>query len=218
MIGIGLIGRKVGMTRIFTEDGTVLPVTVIDVNGNVVVQKRTRAADSYTAVQVGFDEKPERVTNRPDAGHFAKAGVSPKRILKEFRIAEDDLANYEVGQTIEASLFKAGDVVDIIGKTKGRGFAGVMKRYNFKGAKASHGVHEYFRHGGSLGQNLSPGRVFRGHKMPGHYGDHRITVQNVRIAQVREEDGAILIHGQVPGAKNSYIVINKAVKYHGAGE
>ncbi len=212
MKGMGLLGRKLGMTRIFTEDGTAIPVTVIDVGGNVVVQKKTENKDNYTALQIGFDDKPLRVSNKPSIGHFQKAGIEPKRILREFRISIEAAEKYEVGQPIDITMFKPGDKVDITGKNKGKGFAGVMKRYNFRGAKATHGVHEYFRHGGSLGQNMTPGRVFKGHKMPGHQGDKRVTTQNIKIVQIREDDNAILVQGSVPGSVNSYVVIRRAIK------
>jgi len=212
MKGIGLIGRKVGMTRIFDKDGLVIPVTVIDVSGNVVVQKKTEEKDKYTALQVGFGDRLERLTNRPTMGRMKKAGVHPKRHLKEFRVSMEEAEQYEVGKPVPLTLFKSGDMIDVTGQTKGRGFAGVMKRYNFHGADGGHGVHEYFRHGGSIGTNMTPGRTFKGKKMPGHYGDERVTIQSLKVIDVREEEQSILVYGAVPGHVNSIVFIRKAIK------
>lgn len=165
---LGLLGKKIGMTQVFNADGTRSGVTAIEVGPCFVVHKRTPEKDGYSALQIGFDELPERKARRPVAGHFAKAGVAPQRHLREFRVPAEKAAEYEVGQEIKlADLFGMGDKVDVIGTSKGKGFTGVMKKFDFAGAKATHGVHEAFRHGGSLGQCMTPGRVMKGKKMAG---------------------------------------------------
>ncbi len=219
----GLIGKKVGMTQIFGEDGNRTPVTVIEVGGNVVIQKKSETGkDGYAAVKLGYGdahkhekdgEEPRWRLSKPRVGVFAKAGIdTPKRHVREVRVTESELDGYEVGQTVGADIFKAGDWVDVVGTSKGRGYTGVMKRHNFAGGKASHGVHEYFRHGGSIGASAYPARVFPGKKMPGQYGNTRVTVQNLRVVAVRPEDGAILVKGAVPGPNGGIVMLKSAIK------
>ena len=212
-MGLGLIGKKLGMSQIFDEHGNVIPVTVIQAGPCTVVQKKTAIREGYNALQLGFDEivKVKRV-NKPLSGHFKKANTTPTKALKEFRVTEEDLEANEVGAVHSVEIFEIGDYVDVVGTSKGKGFAGVMKRHGFSGAPASHGAHEYFRHGGSIGQNMTPGRVMKGKKMPGHMGDCRVTVQNLKVIDVRGDTNVLLIEGAVPGPTKGYVVIKKAVK------
>jgi len=209
---IGLIGKKLTMTQVFEADGSLVGVTAIELGPCVVVQKKTVERDGYTALQIGFDDKPARKVKRAEAGHFAKANVTPKRKVLEFRVSGEVVAGTELGAVLKADSFQPGDVVDVVGVSVGRGFAGVMKRHGFRGAKATHGVHEYFRHGGSLGTNMTPGRVMKGRKMPGHMGDEIVTVQNVKVVRVFAEDNIIFVKGPVPGARNSYVTVRTASK------
>jgi large subunit ribosomal protein L3 len=211
-VATGLLGKKIGMTQVFNPNGALVGVTAVEVGPCIVVLKRTVEKDGYSALQIGFDEKPERKVNRPEMGHFNKAGVAPKRVLKEFRVAEEVAEQFEVGQTIGADVFNVGDIIDVSGLSKGKGFTGVMKRYGFHGAKSTHGVHEAFRHGGSLGQNMTPGRVMKGKKMAGHKGAKPVTVQNVEIVRVFPADNLIFVKGPVPGGRNSFLSIRAALK------
>jgi large subunit ribosomal protein L3 len=207
----GLIGKKLGMTQVFGADGTVVPVTVIQTGPCVVVQKKEAGKDGYNALQIGFGSRKSQRVNKPDQGHFAKAGKGAFEVLREFRT--DKVAEYELGQEIKAAdLFKSGDMVDVAGISKGRGFAGVIKRWSFAGFPGSHGTHEYFRHGGSIGNRSYPGRVFKGKRMAGHWGDERITVQNLEVVEVRAESNLLLIRGSVPGAQRGVVLIRQAVK------
>lgn len=207
---LGIIGRKLGMTQVFLEDGSVIPVTVVEAGPCSVVQKKTREKDGYNALQLGFMPKKVERVNRPIAGHFKKAGAAPCYHLMELRI--EDVGGYEVGQEVTLSLFKPGDVVDVTGVSKGRGFAGVVKRYGFHGSPGSHGTHEYFRHGGSIGQNSFPAHTFKGLRMPGQYGNRKVTIQNIRVVDVKEDQNLILLQGGVPGSRNGLILIRSAVK------
>ncbi len=211
---IGLLGRKIGMTQMFGEGDVIIPVTVVDVTGNAVIAtKSADGADGYTAVQLGIGTRKASRTTKAQAGHFAKADVSPKQHVREIRVTADDLAKYPVGQDISAdSIFAAGDKVDVIGTSKGGGFTGVMKRYNFKGFIRSHGTHEYFRHGGSIGTRLTPGHVLKGKKMPGQDGNKRVTVQNLTVARVDTERGLVFIKGGIPGHNGATVTVRKAVK------
>lgn len=200
------------MTQVFNPNGQLIGVTAIEVGPCVVVQKKTNETDGYTAVQLGFDDKKESRTVRPEVGHFNKAGVTPKKILKEFRVTEEELSQFEIGKSIDLSSISVGEIIDISGISIGKGFAGVMKRHNFHGAKDTHGVHECFRHGGSLGQNMTPGHVMKGKKMPGHMGDRNVTVQNLEIVRVFAQDNLIFVKGPIPGSKNSYVTIRSAIK------
>jgi large subunit ribosomal protein L3 len=208
----GLLGKKIGMTQVFNPDGTRVGATAIEVGPCVVVQKRTADKEGYTAVQLGFADKPERKANRAETGHFAKAGTKPKRVLREFRISEETAAGLEVGQELKADVFQVGDKVDIIGTSIGKGFAGVFKTYHFHGANDTHGAHEVFRHPGSLGTNMTPGRVFKGRKMPGHHSACRVTAQSVEILRVFAEDNLIFVRGPVPGSRNGFVQLKPAVK------
>lgn len=205
---IGLIGKKLGMTRIYKEDGTAVPVTVIQVAGNQVVQVKTKETDDYSSIQLGFNDKKESRVTRSLLGHFKKAGVSPKYRLREFRM-EGDLP--AAGTTFGAEVFAAGEFVDVIGTSIGKSFSGVMKRYNFKGQPASHGSMMH-RRTGSIGCRLTPGRVWKNQKMPGVHGGDRRTVQNLEVVQSRPEDGVLLVKGGIPGHKNAYVFVRPAIK------
>ena len=209
---IGLIGKKIGMTQIMKENGEVVPVTVIQAGPCVVVQKKTTESDHYNALQLGFADRKEKKTNKPLLGHFKKGGVSPKKILKEIRLDASEVGQYEIGQEIKADIFKVGEYVDVVGTTKGRGFAGVIKRHGFRGAPASHGTHDYKRHGGSIGSASYPSKVYKGIKMPGRMGGSRVTIQNLKIENIRSEQNLLLIKGAIPGADNGTVLIKKAVK------
>ncbi len=205
-----LIGKKIGMTQIFDEKGKVVPVTVVEAGPCVVSQLKTVESDGYNAVQMGFgDIKPKHVT-KPLQGHFKKADVAPKRILKEFRF--DDCSAFELGQIIKADVFETGDKVDVTGKSKGKGYAGVIKRWNFSRLKESHGTGPNARHGGSMGACSSPSRVWKGKKMAGHLGAEKVTVQNLAVVKIDAEDNLIAIKGAIPGANGGYVVIKDSVK------
>ena len=220
----GLIGRKVGMTQIFLEGGARVPVTVVDVSDNIVLQKKAaESKDGYNAVKLGFEkavrqEKAGMVRHRgitkPNVGTFEKAGIeTPYRHVREFRCTAEDLDHYTVGQEIAASdTFRAEEFVDVTGITKGRGFTGVIKRHGFSMARATHGTHEFFRHGGAIGQSAWPGKVQKGKKMPGQHGNCRVTTQNLKVVEVVAEDNLLLIQGGVPGANGSLVTIKHAVK------
>jgi large subunit ribosomal protein L3 len=214
----GVIGRKVGMTQILEEDGTVVPVTVVRAD-SVVVGKRTQEKDGYDAIIVGLDPRKEKHTNKPLAGFYKKAGIEAKREVKELRCSAEYAAALEVGSQLDLStLFEAGQFVDVQATSRGKGFAGVMKRYNFAGAPGSHGTHEYRRHGGSIGTNMTPGRVFKGKKMPGQMGNKTVSVLNQKVAKVIAEDNLVLIKGGIPGGKNAVVVLRGAVKKKNGGK
>ena len=205
-----LIGKKIGMTQIFDEKGKGVPVTVVEAGPCVVSQVKTVETDGYTAIQMGYgDVKPKHVT-KPLQGHFKKADVAPKRVLKEFRF--DDCSAYELGQVIKADVFETGDKVDVTGKSKGKGYAGVIKRWNFARLKESHGTGPNARHGGSMGACSSPSRVWKGKKMAGHLGAEKVTVQNLAVVKIDAEDNLIAIKGAIPGANGGYVVIKDSVK------
>ncbi|EEH64662.1 50S ribosomal protein L3 [Gleimia coleocanis DSM 15436] len=205
-----LLGRKLGMTQVWDNDGRVVPVTVVQVGTNVVTQVRTEEVDGYTAAQIGFGEVDARRITKPLAGHFEKAGVAPRRHLVEVRTSDVDA--FELGQELLASVFEAGDKVDVSGKSKGKGFAGAMKRHGFRGAPASHGAHRNHRKPGSIGACATPGRVFKGVRMAGRMGNVRRTVQNLDIHAVDVEKGLLLIHGAIPGPKNAVVLVRNSVK------
>lgn len=210
---LGIIGKKLGMTQIFLEDGRAIPVTAVLAGPCAIVQKKTEDNDGYTALQLGFDEKRPKRTTKPLQGHFKKANINPKRVLHEFRVNKEELDTYKPGQEITVdSILKADDYVDVTGTSKGRGFTGVMKRHKFKGGKASHGVHEYHRHAGSIGMSSNPARVLPGTKMAGQHGNQKVTVQNLKVAQVNKEKNLVFIKGAVPGATGGHLIIKKAVK------
>ncbi len=209
---IGVIGRKAGMTRIFTEEGVSVPVTVIQVDNNRVTQVKTEESDGYRALQVAWGERrPARVT-KPAAGHYAKAGVAPGRGMMEFRLEGDEGADLAVGQSLAAGLFAAGQKVDVTGTSKGKGYAGVVKRHNFRTQDNTHGNSLAHRAPGSIGQNQSPGRVFKGKKMAGQLGNVRTTVQTLEVVRVDEERNLVLIKGAVPGPAGADVVVRPAVK------
>ena len=206
----GLIGKKIGMTQIFDENGKVIPVTVVEAGPCVVTQKKTIENDGYEAVQVGFGDVKVSKLNKPMKGHFAKNDVAPKKTLKEFRLS--DCASLNVGDVIKADIFAEGEIVDVKGTSKGHGTAGAIKRWNFSRLRESHGTGPNARHQGSLGACSSPSRVFKGRKMAGHYGHETVTIQNLTIAKVDAENNLIAIKGAIPGPKGGIVVIADAVK------
>jgi large subunit ribosomal protein L3 len=221
----GLIGKKVGMTQVFDQESKQIPVTVVDVGSNVVVQKKSQdGPDGYSAVKLGYGdvkklekdgEEPEWRLANPEVGVFESAGIDrPRKHMKEIRVEESHLGDYEVGQQLSADFFEPGEWVDVTGKSKGRGFSGVMRRHNFSGAPAGHGTKNYFRHGGSIGQAAAPARVFPGRKMPGQQGDAQTTIQNLRVVQVVPDEDALLIKGGLPGPKGGLLIVKTAVKKH----
>jgi len=207
----GLLGTKLGMTQVWDENGKVVPVTVIEVAPNVVTQIRTAEVDGYSAVQIAAGQIDPRKVNQPSAGHFAKAGVTPRRHLTEVRTA--DAAEYALGQelTVDAT-FEAGQKIDVVGTSKGKGFAGTMKRHNFSGVSASHGAHRNHRKPGSVGGAATPGRVFKGQKMAGRMGNDRVTVQNLVVQAVDAEKGLLLVKGAVPGGRGRLVFVRNAAK------
>lgn len=206
----GLIGKKIGMTHIFDENGKVIPVTVVEAGPCVITQKKTIENDGYEAVQVGFGDVKVNKLNKPMKGHFAKNDVAPKKTLKEFRL--EDCSALNVGDIIKADAFEVGEIVDVKGTSKGHGTAGAIKRWNFSRLRESHGTGPNARHQGSLGACSSPSRVFKGRKMAGHYGHETVTVQNLTVAKVDAENNLIAIKGAVPGPKGGIVVIADAVK------
>jgi len=220
----GLLGKKAGMTQVFDEStDDRIPVTVVDVDSNVVVQvKSEEGPDGYAAVKLGFErahklekegEEPEWRLPEPEVGVFESAGIEvPRRHVRELRVTEDDLEEYEVGQELGADHFRKGEWVDVSGTSKGRGFTGVMKRHNFSGSPESHGTHEYYRHGGAIGQSADPGRVFPGLDMPGQSGNERVTIQNLRVVRVLPDEGALAIKGGIPGPKGGLVMVRTAAK------
>ena len=210
MMQKALIGKKIGMTQIFDEKGKVVPVTVVEAGPCVVSMKKTVENDGYEAVQIGFgDIKPKHVT-KPLQGHFKKADVAPKRTLKEFRF--DDCSAYELGQIIKADIFETGNKVDVTGTSKGKGYAGVIKRWNFSRLKESHGSGPVARHGGSMGACSSPSRVWKGKKMAGHLGAEKVTVQNLAVVKIDAENNLIAIKGAIPGPNGGIVVVKDSVK------
>ena len=206
----GLIGKKIGMTQLFDESGKVIPVTVVEAGPCTVVQKKTVENDGYAAVQVGFgDVKVQRV-NKPMAGHFKKADVAPKKVLKEFRLEDTESVN--VGDVLKADVFAAGDRVDVVGTSKGKGTAGAIKRWNFSRLKESHGTGPVARHAGSLGACSDPSRVYKGKKLAGHLGSERVTIHNLDIVKVDAENNLIAIKGAIPGPRGGIVVIADIVK------
>jgi large subunit ribosomal protein L3 len=209
---IGLVGRKVGMTRIFTEDGSTLPVTVLDVSDNRVTQIKTPDKDGYAAVQVAFGKRRASRVRKPLAGHLAKAAVEAGHVLKEFRARAEDLANFKVGAKVGVDLFKVGQKVDVQGVTIGKGFAGVIKRHHFSSNRASHGNSISHNKPGSTGQNQDPGRVFPGKRMAGHLGNVKRTVPNLVVVRVDTDRQLLLVRGSVPGSKGRDVVVRPAAK------
>lgn len=205
----GILGKKVGMTQYFTENGELIPVTVIEAQPNVVLQVKTSETDGYEAVQLGYDDKREVLANKPHKGHVAKANATPKRFIREFRDVE--LGEYEVGQEITVETFAVGDIVDVTGTSKGKGFQGAIKRHGQSRGPMAHGS-RYHRRPGSMGAASTPSRVMKGKKLPGQMGGERVTIQNLEIVAVNAEDNVILIKGNVPGPKKSLLEIKQAIK------
>jgi large subunit ribosomal protein L3 len=209
---LGLLGRKVGMMRIFTDDGDAVPVTVLDVSNNRVAQVKTEAIDGYSAVQIAFGARKASRVTKPAAGHLAKAGVEAGEILKEFRVEADVAGQYQPGSTLPVTMFAAGQVVDVQGTSIGKGFAGTIKRHNFRSQRASHGNSRSHNVPGSISMAQDPGRVFPGKKMTGHMGDETVTTQNLDIVRVDEARQLLLVRGAVPGAKGGFVTVRPAVK------
>ncbi|MBM3265270.1 MAG: 50S ribosomal protein L3 [candidate division Zixibacteria bacterium] len=204
----GLIGKKLGMTQIMAEDGQVVPVTVIEAGPCFVTQVKTQERDGYRAVQLGFSERKKKGTTRPIQGHFEKAGITPQRILREFRV--EDTAAYTPGQTVGAGVFSAGQRVSVTGISKGLGFQGVVRRHHFRGGEKTRGQSDRMRAPGSIGASSSPSRVYKGTRMAGHMGNERVTVKNLRVVRVDEERNLLLLEGAVPGHENAFVVIKRA--------
>lgn len=215
MFRMGLIGKKIGMTQVFDDNGDRIAVTVVELGPNTVVQKKTTdSKDGYNAIQIGHGDKPHKKVSKPMKGHFEKSGVKPKWILREIRIRDEaKAADFEVGQELKADFLSEGDFVDVVGISKGKGFQGVMRKHNMKGAKQkTHGTHEQFRHPGSIGCRTTPGEVNKGKRLPGQMGNVRVTVQNVRVVKVDLEKNLVLVAGSVPGPKNGYVMVYEAIK------
>ena len=204
---IGLIGKKVGMTQIFDEDGKVVPVTVLKVGPCKVIQRKSKETDGYDAIQLGFEALPEEKSNKAQLGHFKKHNCSPYRYVKEFKLKV--YRDIEEGEEFDVSMFVPNELLKITSVSKGKGFAGVMKRHNFRGFEASHGVHESFRGPGSIGQCATPSRVMKGKKMPGHMGSEKVSVINIRVARIDEENNLLMVKGAVPGHRNSIVLLSK---------
>ncbi len=204
-----ILGKKLGMTQLFNEDGVMIPVTVIEAGPCVVVQKKTATTDGYEAIQVGFDDKAERKMNKPMKGHFDKAKVAYKRNLREFRL--DDISSFNVGDVIKSDIFAAGEMVDVTGTSKGHGYAGTVKRWGTHRGPMSHGS-GYHRGVGSMGACSDPSRVYKGKKLPGHYGNVKKTIQNLYVAKVDGERNLILVKGGVPGPKGGLLIVKEAIK------
>ncbi len=212
-VSIELLCKKLGMTQIFTEDGSAVAVTVLEAGPNVVVQKKTDETDGYFAVQLAFGERREALFSKAMKSHYSKHGAgSPRRYLSESRLTAEEAASLEPGSELKADMFEAGQKVDAIGKSKGRGFTGVVKRHGFSIKKRTHGTHEFFRHGGSIGAGSNPGRVIPGLRMAGHHGDARVTTLNLEIVKVDAERNLLFIKGAVPGHPNGLVMIRKSVK------
>ncbi len=206
----GIIGKKIGMTQIFDENGNVIPVTVIEAGPCTVAQKKTAETDGYDAIQLGFMDVSEKKLTKPQAGHFKKAGTTPKKHLKEFRL--DDISGYNTGDTVTADIFAAGEKVDVTGITKGHGYSGCVKRWNHSILRMTHGTGPIHRQCGSMGPNSSPSRVFKNKKMAGQYGNEQVTVLNLSIAKIDAEKNIIAVKGAVPGARGGIVFIRNSVK------
>lgn len=206
----GLLGTKLGMTQVWDANNKLIPVTVIEISPNVVTQLRTPEVDGYSAVQIAYGQIDPRKANKPATGHFAKAGVTPRRHLTEIRTA--DAAEYTLGQELAVDIFEAGKRVDVVGTSKGKGFAGVMKRHNFAGVSASHGAHRNHRKPGSIGASSTPSRVFKGHRMAGRMGGDRVSVLGLTVHAVDTEKGLLLVKGAVPGARGRIVFVRTSVK------
>ncbi len=208
---IGLLGKKLGMTQVFADDGEAVPVTVIQTGPNVVVGTRTMERDGYSAVVLGFDDKPVRLANKAELGMAKATNAKPQRFIRELRLPPEEVAKYTVGQLLApGDVFTDGAAIDVEGWSKGKGFQGVIKRHHMRGKPRTHGCHEYFRHGGSIGCRLTPQRVHKGKRMAGQMGNEKVTIQNLQLFRVLAEEGCILVRGGVPGAPNEYVVVTQA--------
>ncbi len=205
-----ILGKKLGMTQIFSANGLVVPVTVVEAGPCFVTQVKSMEKDGYKAVQVAFDEKRENLVSKPEMGKFKKAEITPKRFVKEFTF--DNAEDYQLGAKIDCSIFSEGDLVDVVGTSKGHGWSGLIKKWNFNRMRMSHGNGPVHRHAGGNGANTYPGKVFRGHKMSGRWGNERVTIQNLKVVKVDPERNILLIKGAVPGVKGSLLTIKEAVK------
>lgn len=210
-MSIELLCMKLGMTQVFAESGEAVPVTVLEAGPNTIIQKKTQETDGYDAVQLAFGERREDLFSKGEKGHFAKSGVAPKRYLSESRLTAEEAAELEPGGELKVDMFEAGERVDAIGTSKGRGFTGVVKRHGFAIKKRTHGTHEFFRHGGSIGAGADPGKVIKGMKMAGQHGNARTTTRNLEVIRVDSERNLIFVRGAVPGHKNGLVKIRKAV-------
>lgn len=206
---LGLLGKKLGMSQIFDEDGKLVPVTLIEAGPCPILQKKEKSKDGYDALQIGFDPKPKRLTNKPEMGRFNKSNVAPVRFMREIRI--QDVSEYEVGQVLDVEVFKKGEKVDVTGISKGRGFAGTVKRHHSSRGPESHGS-MYHRGPGSMGGSSDPSRVFKGKALPGHMGNSRCTILNLQVVKTDKEKNLLVLKGSVPGHMNSYLLIRKSVK------
>ncbi|NVB77570.1 MAG: 50S ribosomal protein L3 [Kofleriaceae bacterium] len=209
-LNIGLLGKKIGMTQVFADDGEAVPVTVIQAGPCTVVGTRTVERDGYSALVLGFDEKPMRLANKAEIG-AVKNGGKPQRFIREIRLSADEVAKYQVGQIIgPTDVFAEGAALDVEGTSKGKGYQGVIKRHHMSGMTRAHGTHEYFRHGGSIGCRLTPQRVHKGKRMAGQMGNEKVSVQNLQLFKILADENCILVRGSIPGAKNEYVVVTKA--------
>ena len=209
----GILGRKLGMTQVYDQLGNRVPVTVVEAGPCRILEKRKVAEGDHTNVQLAFDECRQKVLNRPKVAYFEKKGVAPHRVLREFSVTDGAAEGYEEGAELRVEdLFRPGDYVDVSGTSKGRGFTGVMKRYGFAGSKATHGSHEYFRHGGSIGASTFPARVFKGTRMPGQHGNSRVTIQNLEVVQIFADKNLLLLKGAVPGPPKGLVEVRRSVK------
>jgi large subunit ribosomal protein L3 len=208
---IGLLGKKIGMTHVYAEDGEAIPVTVIQAGPCHVVGTRTQERDGYTAVVLGFDEKPVRLATKPELGSIKESGIKPQRFIRELRLSAEDVAKFSVGQVLgPKDVFADNSPVDVEGTSKGKGFQGVIKRHHMSGMTRAHGTHEYFRHGGSIGCRLTPQRVHKGKRMAGQMGNEKVSIQNLQLFRILADDNVILVRGAVPGANNEYVVVTNA--------
>ena len=208
-MALGLIGKKLGMTRVFAEDGRWIPVTVVEAGPCAVVQRKTTEKDGYEAVQLGYGNRPERRCTKPELGHFEKAGVGPQQVVREFRV--DASVALKPGDQVLADVFSAGERIDVVGVSKGKGFQGVQKRHGFKGGPAGHGSN-FHRAPGSVGQSADPAKIVKGKRMPGQMGNKRITTQNLEVVQVDVEKNLMLVRGCIPGSNGGYVLLRKTVK------
>ena len=208
----GLIGKKVGMTQVFDQDGNMVPVTVIDVTSCIVVGKRTPEKDKYSALALGFGEANEKKLSKPALGHVKKSGAPARKYVQEFRLSADDVAKFNVGDAVKPDMFTKGQLVDVTGVTKGRGTQGVVKRWKFRGFGQTHGTHEYRRHPGAIGQRKTPGRVYPNKKMPGHYGVEQVTTQNLIVVEVLADKNLLLVKGGIPGHNDGLVVVKPSIK------